>query len=74
MEHEANLSQILEAKYQKVDVKQVAKNQKHLTVGQRDQLTALLRTYTKLFSGELGLYPHRKLHLELVENTQPAHH
>ena len=42
---------------------------------QRDQLAALfLSTYTKLFSdNKLGLYPHHKLHLELVENARPVH-
>ena len=72
-EHESNLAQILEANYQKIEVRQVADNQKHLTNKQGDQLPGLLSTYTKLFSGKLGLYPHRKLHLELAENAQPVH-
>jgi hypothetical protein len=44
-----------------------------LTSTQRDDLAALLSNYSKLFNGELGLYPHRKLHLDLVENAQPVH-
>ena len=55
-EHAANLSQILEAKDKKVDAKQVAENQKHLTVKQHAQLAALLSTYTKLCRGTLGLF------------------
>jgi hypothetical protein len=59
-EHESNLAQTLEAKYQKVDVKEVAQNQKHLTIKRRKQFAALLSDCNKLFSGELGLCPHRK--------------
>jgi hypothetical protein len=59
-EHESNLAQTLEAKYPKVDVKEVAQNQKHLTIKRRKELAALLSDYNKLFSGELGLCPHRK--------------
>jgi hypothetical protein len=58
-EHESNIAQILEAKFQKTNIKQVAENAKHLTVKQREQLATLLSSYNKLFSGELGLYPHR---------------
>jgi hypothetical protein len=66
-------SQILQAKYQKVDSKEVAEKQTHLTSTQRSDLASLLSNYKKLFNGELGLYPHRKLHLDLVENAQPVH-
>jgi hypothetical protein len=51
----------------------VPENQKHLTVKQRKQLTALLITCDKLFSGDLGLHPHKKSQVELVENVQPVH-
>jgi transposase InsO family protein len=56
-----------------MDVHEVAQKQNHLTPEQRDDLGALLSKYTKLFNGELGLYPHRKLHLDLVDDAKPVH-
>ena len=73
LDNEINATQILEAKYQKVDVQEVAQKQTHLTQSQREDLAALLSKYTKLFNGELGLYPHRKLHLDLVDDAKPVH-
>ena len=60
---------ILESKYEKVDVKEVAKQQTHLTESQRQDLTNLLSKYTKLFSGQLGKYEGHKVHLELEPNA-----
>ena len=67
-EDETNPSQILEAKYDKTDVNEVAQKQTHLTQSQRDDLSNLFKGFGKLFSGKIGLYPHQKLHLDLVEN------
>jgi threonine aldolase len=74
-EHESNLAQTLEAKCQKVDVKEVAQNQNqnHLTIKEPKQLAALLSDCSKLFSRELGLCPHQKPRLKLIENAKPAH-
>ena len=60
---------ILESKYEKVDVKEVAEQQTHLTESQRQDLTNLLSKYTKLFSGQLGKYEGHKVHLELELNA-----
>jgi hypothetical protein len=70
---EANLAEILDVKYQKVDVNEVAQQQQHLTQKQRDKLSKLIKKILKLFSGKLGLYPYRKLYLGLVENVKPVH-
>ena len=59
----------LESKYEKVDVKEVAEQQTHLTELQRQDLTNLLSKYTKLFSGQLGKYEGHKVHLELELNA-----
>jgi hypothetical protein len=40
--NEANLTEILDAKYQKVNVNEVAQQQQHLTQEQRDKLSKLL--------------------------------
>jgi hypothetical protein len=65
-------TEIKEAKYEKVDPIQVAKDQKHLTEAQRSELMKLFSDYEKLFSGDLDVYPKRKLHLELVPGAKPV--
>jgi hypothetical protein len=62
-------TKILHSKYETVDPEEVALQQNHLTFIQKKQLGALLSKYTKLFSGKLGCYPHRKVKLEV-----PRHH
>ena len=42
---------ILDAKYEKVDVHDVASNQKHLTLDQQNQLEHVWDKYTNLFDG-----------------------
>ncbi len=51
---------ILDAKYEKVDVHDVATNQKHLTPGQQNELERVLDTYTNQFDGIWGVYSHHK--------------
>jgi hypothetical protein len=63
---------ILDAKYEQVDVDDVADNQKHLTPTQREELKAVFRKYRKLFDGTLGVFPHKKCHIELEEGAEPV--
>ena len=55
---------ILHSKYEAVNTQDVAFQQTHLNPMQRNELVSLLANYTVLFSGKLGKYPHRKVHLE----------
>ncbi len=64
---------ILDAKYEKVDVREVTKLQTHLTTAQQKELETVLEKYTKLFDGTLGVYPHKKFHIDVEENAQPKH-
>ena len=51
---------ILDAKYEKVDIHEVATSQTHLNQEHQDKLEQVLAKYTKLFDGTLGVYPHKK--------------
>ena len=63
---------ILSSKYDEIETDKIAQQQKHLSQRQRKDLAKLLRKYTKLFSGKLGCYPHRKVHLDLKDGATPA--
>jgi hypothetical protein len=58
--------------YEQVDVHDVASQQTHLTGNKQSGLKQILSQYPKLFSGELGCYPHRKVHLDLKPDAIPC--
>ena len=66
------IAEILAAKYDVANVDEVADAQTYLTLLQRKQLKHLFRQFLKLFSGKLGCYPHRKIHLDVVDNAKPV--
>jgi competence CoiA-like predicted nuclease len=68
-----SLSSIKDAKYEKVNTKEVAANQSHLMQQQRDDLARVLAKHETLFDGTLGKYPHKKIHLELPVRAEPVH-
>jgi len=45
----------------------------HLTPQQKKDLKEVLNTYTKLFNGTLGVYPHGKSHINLAYGAVPKH-
>jgi len=69
---ETQTAALKEAQYTAVDPAHVAAQQKHLSPEQQADLAALLHKFPQLFSGKLGLYPHRKVHLELQPNAVPV--
>ena len=71
--HFQNQKNIKESKYDYIDTDAVAKQQHHLSSEQQNGLAKVLSKYQKLFSGKLGLYPHKKLHLELHKDAVPVH-
>jgi hypothetical protein len=66
-------SEILDAKYEKVLVDDVIDQPDHLYTQQKNDLKRVLNEHTKLFDGTLGVYPHRKFHIELVPGAVPKH-
>jgi Reverse transcriptase (RNA-dependent DNA polymerase)/RNase H-like domain found in reverse transcriptase len=62
---------ILHSKYEQIDPYHVARQQKHLNEEQQQELGKLFAKYDKLFSGKLGCYPHRKIHLDVKDGARP---
>jgi hypothetical protein len=64
---------ILNAKYEKVQIDDVVNQLKHLNVQQQAGIKRVLSEFTKLFDGTLGVYPHRKFHIDLEPNAKLKH-
>ena len=64
---------ILDAKYEKASIPEVVSRLTYLTKEQRIALERVLTKHSKLFDGTLGVYPHKKVHLELEEGAKPVH-
>ena len=45
----------------------------HLNTRQKADLLEILEKHKKLFEGTLGVYPHKKFHIELEEKVEPVH-
>jgi hypothetical protein len=58
--------------YEPVSAQEVAQQQTHLSDAQQSDLVHVLTQYKKLFSGQLGCYPHCKVHLELKADATPS--
>jgi putative transposase len=65
--------QIKDAKYERQDLLKIAKDQKHLSKDQQDQLFNLLSQYKDLFEGTLGEWPDEEVSVELTKDAVPYH-
>ena len=65
-------TEILERKYERVTAKDVAAEQDHMSDRQKIIFENTLKKYEVLFDGKLGHYPHRKFHIDLVDNAKPV--
>jgi len=72
LEMQMGAAEIKQAQYSHVDPAYVAAQQTHLLPEQQEQLATLLSKFPHLFSGKLGHYPHRQVHLELQPNAIPV--
>ena len=66
-------TKILDAKYEKSDVVEVMKELTHLHAHQKADLLQVLQENDKMFDGTLGVYPHKKLHINIDPNAKPVH-
>jgi hypothetical protein len=58
--------------YELVNAHNDAMQQRHLSDAQQSDLVHVLSRYKKVFSGQLGCYPHSKIHLELKADATPS--
>jgi hypothetical protein len=63
----------LGAKHEKVEVDEVLNQLNHLNTEQKEDLRKVLMEHNKLFDGTLGVYPHRKFHIDLVPGAISKH-
>ena len=66
-------TEILYAKYKWTDVREVIDRQTHLTAQQKCDLLDVLTRYQKLFDGSLGVYLHKKVHIDIEPDAKPVH-
>jgi hypothetical protein len=64
---------ILDAKYEKVQIKDVVNLPEYLSTQQKADLKQVLSEFITLFDGTLGVFPHRKFHNELEPVAKPRH-
>ncbi len=65
---------ILDAKDKQAKIHVVAFDQHHLLLDQCWDLFNILNKHKKLFDGSLGVYPHKKVHIDLKLEAKPVHH
>jgi hypothetical protein len=66
-------TEILDAKYERTDVAEVMKGLTHLNAHQKADLLRVLQENNRMFDGTLGVYPHKKVHIDIDPNAKPIH-
>ena len=67
------IKQIIDAKYEPADLKQVVKDCKHLDSNQQKSLYGLLTKYKELFDGSLGTWNDKPYDVRLKADAKPYH-
>jgi len=73
LDNENYLQAILDSKYERQDVHEVSKVQKHLTTEQQKTLEQMLLKHQLLFAGTLGEVPNIEIDVELESDAKPFH-
>ncbi len=67
-------TKILDGKYETLDVAEVLKGLTHLNAHQKAaDLLHVLQENNKMFDRTLGVYPHKKAHIDIDPNAKPVH-
>ena len=64
---------MLDAKYEFVNVRQMVDSFSHLNMHQKADLIQVLSEHQKMFDGSVGVYPHKKFHIDIDKNAKPVH-
>ena len=64
---------MLDAKYEFTEVRQVVDQLTHLNMHQKADLLKVLEKHKKMFDGTLGVYPHKKFHIDIDPDAKPVH-
>ena len=67
------LTEILDAKYEKADLRKVAEKASHLSKSEQEDLFNLLSNYKDLFDGTLGRFTGKPYDIKLKPNVTPQH-
>jgi hypothetical protein len=65
-------TEILDAKYERTDVVDVMIGITHLNAHQKADLLQVLQKNDNMFNGTLGVYPHKKVHIDIDPNSKPV--
>ena len=68
-----HIKTILDAKYEKADLQEIARDAKHLSASEQAKLHALLTKYQDLFDGSLGKWKMDAYEIELLPDAKPYH-
>ncbi len=63
----------MDAKYEKVNTDDVVNQLTHLSETQKEDLRNVLKDFSNLFDGTLGVYPRRKFHINIMPGAKPKH-
>jgi hypothetical protein len=66
-------TEILDAKYDKTNAAEVVKGLTHQTAHQKADFLQVLQENNKMFHGTLGVYPDKKVHIDIDPNAKPVH-
>jgi hypothetical protein len=66
-------TEILDAKYERTDLVVVVKELTHLNAHQKANLLRVLQENDTMFDGTLGVYPHKKVNINIYPNAKPVH-
>ena len=66
-------TEILDVRYKWTDIQDIIESQTHLTAHKKCDLLDILKRHQKLFDGTLGVYPHKKVHIEIESDAKPVY-
>jgi hypothetical protein len=64
---------MLDAKYEFTQVRDVVDQLSHLNMHQKADMLEVLQKHRKMFDGTLGVYPHKKFHIDIDSDAKPVH-